>query len=509
MACRRTVLGHIALLVLIALVGSIALVLAPASPAHADVGAPSWWDGDCDANHWNTVATAAGWTGPGAHRLGASYLGVPVCGPRRSGDAAPTVRWSRAGWGHFEWECVELAMRFMGQVYGVTAYGANGNTVVTNYSTTYGGNLQKVSNGTVGVAPMPGDVISFDDPGNPYVTTHFGHVAVVVASTVTTSGNGTIMLMSQNDSVDGWRQLTVTNWVVGGFGYGVATGWLHDPAGRGGPVAMGDGPGAASPGSGVSDAFARGSDDGLWTRERSGGTWGPWRSLGGIITAAPAAASSRAGSVTVLVRGRDNAIWTQQIDSGTSGGWQSLGGFVTTAPAIVASAPGELDLFARGGDNALWTRHFSNGVWDGWKSLGGFITTAAAGASSAAGTVEVFAVGGDKAMWTRRAVGGVWGPWSSLGGVVASTPGAVSSAPGVIDLFARGADNAVATRRSTAGTWSDWSSVGWIVTSPIAAVVTTTGGVELYARALDGSLSTLVLHATSPPSPTSLGGIIK
>jgi hypothetical protein len=198
-------------------------------PVAAEAPTPSWWSGDCDANHWNAEAAAAGWTGPGAHRLGASYLGVPVCGPRRSGDGAPDVRWSKPGWGHFEWECVELAMRFMNVVYGVMPYGANGNQVVANYKPSYGGDLVAISNGTTGLAPQPGDIMSFDSPNSA-----FGHAAVVTYTQVDTNGNGKIALMTQNDTADGWRKLTVTAWQVQGFGSYAPSAWLHDPQGRGG-----------------------------------------------------------------------------------------------------------------------------------------------------------------------------------------------------------------------------------------------------------------------------------
>src|SRR5436190_2763074 len=140
-AIRRRLALFVPFALVVALVFELGVGFTPA-PAHAaDTGSPSWWDGDCDANHWNVAAAAKGWTGPGAHRLGASYLGVPVCGPRRSGDGAPNVQWSRPGWGHLEWECVELTMRFMAQIYGVKAYGANGNQVAANYSPVYGGGL--------------------------------------------------------------------------------------------------------------------------------------------------------------------------------------------------------------------------------------------------------------------------------------------------------------------------------------------------------------------------------
>jgi hypothetical protein len=204
--------------------------------AGAQTTVPSWWTGECDSGWWNARAAAAGWRGVGAHPLGASYLGIPVCGPRPAEDGAPDVAWRRPGWGELEFECVELAMRFMAQTYGVSPYGANGDGVVRNYSAADGGNLVKIANGTSGLAPLPGDVISFDSPG-------LGHVAVVTAANVDNAGNGSITLLSQNDTPTGWRTLAVTRWRVASFGDQVPYGWLHDPAGRGDPHRATTGPG--------------------------------------------------------------------------------------------------------------------------------------------------------------------------------------------------------------------------------------------------------------------------
>ncbi len=223
---RRASLGAVVVLVLLS---GFLLGTAPQSSS-ADVGAPSWWNGDCDANNWNAAAAGMGWTGAGAHPLGASYLGVKVCGPRPGGDGAPNVLWSRSGWGHLEWQCPELAFRFMAQLYGVKAYGANGGEVVRNYTSAAGGGLVKVDNGVPGRPPLAGDVISFDNPGQA------GHVGVVSASTVDASGNGSLTMMSQNDTADGWRTLSIVNWRVQGFGTYTPYGWLHDPLGRAGPA---------------------------------------------------------------------------------------------------------------------------------------------------------------------------------------------------------------------------------------------------------------------------------
>jgi hypothetical protein len=228
-------------LVLAALVATLLTVqwasLGPSlGAARADAGQPTWWQGTCDSNRWTAIARAHGWQGPAAHSLGAAYLGVPVCGPRPAISGAPDILWARAGWGEFEWECVELAQRFMAQIYGVEPYGANGGDVVAYYRTTDGGGLVKVrNNGTAGVVPLPGDIISFRSP-----TFTPGHVGVVTTSSVDSSGNGTVTMLSQNDTADGWRTIAVTNWVVQGFGSLTPYGWLHDPLGRGDPLGDGD-----------------------------------------------------------------------------------------------------------------------------------------------------------------------------------------------------------------------------------------------------------------------------
>jgi surface antigen len=134
------------------------------------------------------------------------------------------------GWGEYEWECVELAMRFMSLIYGVRPYPANGDNVVSEYNENDGGGLVKIANGTPGEAPEPGDVISFSDGGE-------GHVVVVASSDVNSFGNGSITVMSQNDTTDGWRTLEVSNWTVEGFNIFTTTAWLHDPLGRGDPYA--------------------------------------------------------------------------------------------------------------------------------------------------------------------------------------------------------------------------------------------------------------------------------
>jgi hypothetical protein len=202
----------------VAIVASACLPPAPPGDNSNPLPAPSWWSGSCDSGNYS-----------GAHALGASYRSVDVCGPRPGADGAPNrlVRFFPGAWGELEWQCVELSMRFMYVAYGVSPYGANGKDVVYNYDPASGGGLVKYFNGTPGVAPAPGDVLSF----GPTPSSSFGHTGVVESTNVDGSGNGTIRILSQNDTTDGWRTLSVTNWSVDGpaVGLGVVPGWLHKP----------------------------------------------------------------------------------------------------------------------------------------------------------------------------------------------------------------------------------------------------------------------------------------
>ncbi|MBA3945035.1 MAG: CHAP domain-containing protein [Herpetosiphonaceae bacterium] len=178
-----------------------------------DLAVPAWWSGDCDASGY-----MSGSGGAAAYRLGATFRGMPVCGPRPAFDDGPDVLVSfPGGWGEYEWECVELAMRYLYLAYGIDTYGASGSEVVWNYS---GSLLQQVANGSRYVAPQPGDVLSYGATGS------FGHTSIVTSSAIDANGNGTISVIEENNSSDGTSTLNVSNWWVKGNA-GSVSGWLH------------------------------------------------------------------------------------------------------------------------------------------------------------------------------------------------------------------------------------------------------------------------------------------
>jgi CHAP domain len=191
---------------------------AAASQARAATPAPPWWNGTCDVGN-----------NPGSHPLGASFHGVQACGPGSAqGGSDRLVRFYPGAWGEYEWECVELSMRYMYLVYGIDPYNANGNTVVADYT---GKLLAKVANNGTAL-PSPGDIVSESLSGNPD-----GHTGVVTAVNVT-NGTGTVTIMEQNASANGQATIPVSGGVLGS---GV-TGWLHHGGGGGGTGGSGGPP---------------------------------------------------------------------------------------------------------------------------------------------------------------------------------------------------------------------------------------------------------------------------
>lgn len=179
---------------------------------------PAWWMGACDNGHyqWDNYLNPYHYK---AYSLGTSYRNVTACGPRSSYYEGPDVMvyFFSGAFRVYEWECVELALRFLYIAYGVEPYGANGNLVVMNYS---GSSLAKIYNGTSGKVPVPGDVLSLC-----YYCT-FGHTSVVIESSVNAKGNGSITAMEENNSPNGRAVLSVVNWYVVG-NLGPVIGWLH------------------------------------------------------------------------------------------------------------------------------------------------------------------------------------------------------------------------------------------------------------------------------------------
>lgn len=168
---------------------------------------PPWWSGNCNVdNHANSYG------------LGATFDGLIACGPIHTDRP---VQFFPGATTQYEWQCTELAKRYIYLKYDIPPYPASGKDVVNNMPQEYiDTQFERIANGTPDKAPESGDVISFGP------TTPFGHVAVVTNSDVDVLGNGTIDIIEQNWAQTGQRTLPVKSWRVGGSM--PVSNWLHE-----------------------------------------------------------------------------------------------------------------------------------------------------------------------------------------------------------------------------------------------------------------------------------------
>jgi hypothetical protein len=136
-----------------------------------------------------------------------SYDNVYPCGPQ-PGGSSPDYGDSFQPSGGFQ--CTELANRFLFDVWGlrpIFGTSLDGKTFAQSVHVDYP-SVPLVSNGTPGRPYLPGDIVSFTGNSNE----PDGHVAVVIASTENSSGNGTVTIMEENAATSGKETLKVSDW---------------------------------------------------------------------------------------------------------------------------------------------------------------------------------------------------------------------------------------------------------------------------------------------------------
>lgn len=510
--------------------------------ATAGTNAP-WWSGVCDVGH----------NGDG-FPLGAVFQGFAACGPRPIFESPPDsmdyqVQFFPGAWGEFEFECVELTMRYMYLMYGIDPYPANGNQVVTNYS---GTRMVKVANGTVGQAPQPGDILSFG------ADTADGHAAVVTASAVDSSGNGSVTVIEENNSATGTSTLSVSGWVVGPDAY-PTIGWLHS-VGSDGPAVT------VSPSTGQQFVLWQAGNGGLWEDRGARPMWdGPTALSDGVLGSAAAAGVRSNGEEDVFWRGTNGdlweahspggaATWTGPVDVGHGWDldsapsvavnqsnnqeyvfWQGPGGglwegfwtgskwvgpislpmgVLGSAPSAGVTASGQEDVFWRGTNGDLWEGFWANSRWNGPVDLGrgwNLGSAPSVGVGQGEGYEYVFWQGHDGRLWEGLWNGVRWtGPTALRMGALGSAPTAGVEKDGEVDVFWRGGNGDLWEGFTSGGTWQGPfdQGHGWALTgAPSVGVNQSNGQQDVFWQGPGGGLRTGFWNAAvwSGPSSLSMG----
>ncbi|MFI6713116.1 hypothetical protein ACIBF7_42265 [Nonomuraea sp. NPDC050478] len=237
---------------------------------------------------------------------------------------------------------------------------------------------------------------------------------------------------------------------------------------------------------------ARGADGSLLYSTFSGGVFGPFQSLGGVIVGDPNVVVTSYGT-EFYVRGTDDQVYTNTITpSGVVTGYSIVPGLRVTGEveAIVAfdEPPASVKLFARGTDGAVWTNVRRNGAWVGWRSLGGFATsdiTASRGFFTLPFNVRVFVRGSDNRVYFSNVSANTATAFEPIGDLRVTSNIAVRDDFGInaYEIAARGEDNRVWTMNlvTIGATWQPLD--GLTATSDIALATN-----FLYVRGPDNAV---------------------
>jgi uncharacterized delta-60 repeat protein len=182
-----------------------------------DASMPSWWNGICDDGNYYDAKVR-----PYHPVQLAAWHGVSACST--NGGPDHLVQFFTNAYGEFEFECVELVMRFLYMQWGIGPFNGNGNTLKDHYPAD-----SMIFYPNDGTHPMvPGDILTED--GNGSYPNGVGHAVIITAVALDGNGTGTINILEQNASNNGTRALSVKKWIVDpdSYTYGQAIqGWLH------------------------------------------------------------------------------------------------------------------------------------------------------------------------------------------------------------------------------------------------------------------------------------------
>ena len=278
----------------------------------------------------------------GAYPLGTAYsdseVTVPACGPLPTKGGPPVHPYpgSLATPGY---QCVEFAERYLYYVFDATmGSSTNGDQIVDHYVAKYPSLFVAIGNGSVGQAPVQGDVISFSKVAS-FNSGSGGHTAVVQSSRVNGAGTGTINIVEENAAVNGSATVAVNNWRVtyGSFPY---IKWLHPRNGAAGS-------GSALPthwevgfqASGTGSLWAVGAD--------SHGSLG----LGVLSGTSPSITRLTNGGWEEAFQASDHSLWVVGSDDRGSLG---LGMATGTSPDITAMPNGGWEVAFQANTGSLW-----------------------------------------------------------------------------------------------------------------------------------------------------------
>jgi hypothetical protein len=161
----------------------------------------------------------------GAKALGYYYADAQVriyaCGARPAWDGARTdsgpvvLPYAGSRIYYRGYQCIELVARYLKARFNADAGVANGAQAVDRYVAAYPAKFVKIANGSKRLAPRKGDVLSLS---RSRTFNDVGHTGIVISSSVSSAGNGSVLAVEQNwggaGGSQGYHRYRVTSWRV-------------------------------------------------------------------------------------------------------------------------------------------------------------------------------------------------------------------------------------------------------------------------------------------------------
>ena len=267
-----------------------------------------------------------------------------------------------------------------------------------------------------------------------------------------------------------------------------------------------DNPAAASRGPGQVTVFLRGTDGTMLVSDLSGGSFTPWKSLGGYLDSGPGAAGRTVENTDSFVRGGDGALYQNSFPPDkTWSGWIRHGHVMLSAPTVsVRKGSGILDLFWRGADNGIEAKSWVPG--SGWTDVNatqldpGLTISAPAAVSRNSGMVDVIVRGTDDHLYLNAFTASGWSGWAAIPGGMTTqhAPAAIVRTLNTIDVVVRSASGEVRWITWDGAAWSGWKTVPGVVDSGPAIVTDDGSRMWLFARRGNDVVYNLYDNGTGP-----------
>mgnify|MGYP000064708189 CR=1 FL=1 len=239
-------------------------------------------------------------------------------------------------------------------------------------------------------------------------------------------------------------------------------------------------------------AVIRGTNNRIYYRSYSNGSWGSWKMLPGSTIDSPAAVEC-GGRLHIVARGNSNTLWYGYVNlsTGNFSGWKRLSGATPSRPDLAATADCKLYLAIRGMDDQIYLNYHNGSTWVGWRRIPG--STLDGPAIAVLGnSLHVIIRGSDGlSLWhgIMDLSTNTWWRWIKISGSTPSTPDlAADQATGTLYLAVRGKNNRIYVRSWFNGSWGDWEQVPTGTTSDGPAI--RVSGRELH----------IMVRRTSPPN---------